>query len=336
MELSGWDRETSPYHSGEQELQARLGRKELQEGMARRIHRPYIPDQHRTFFAQLPFLVAGGVDPDGWPWASMLFGKPGFVSTPDDRIVRIAASPLPGDPLAMALEEGAPLGFVGIELPTRRRNRVNGVLSRCDADGFEVKVVQSFGNCPQYIQTRDMEFVRDPEKQADIKAETFTTFNESAVQVIEQADTLFVASYNNRDDKYDTGGADVNHRGGKPGFVKVEGNTLTIPDFVGNFAFNTFGNFLVNPKAGLLFVDFENGNIWQLTGRAELLWDLTDETKAFRGAERLWRFHLDHGVLLNNAAPLRWRTGEMSPNTEMTGDWREAKRVMAAEAKRTA
>lgn len=95
MDLPGWDRETSPYHQGEQELQGRLGRKELQERMARKIHRPYMPDQHRTFFAQLPFLVAGSVDPHGWPWASILFSEPGFISSPDDKTLVIDATPIP-------------------------------------------------------------------------------------------------------------------------------------------------------------------------------------------------------------------------------------------------
>ncbi|MEO1337853.1 MAG: pyridoxamine 5'-phosphate oxidase family protein, partial [Myxococcota bacterium] len=107
MELPGWNRETSPYHRGEQELQDRLGRKELQERMARRIQRPFMPEQHRTFFEQLSFMIAGSVDGDGWPWASMLFGPPGFVSTPDDTTLLIDARPIPGDPIAGNLVSGA-------------------------------------------------------------------------------------------------------------------------------------------------------------------------------------------------------------------------------------
>lgn len=336
MDLPGWDRETSPYHQGEQELQGRLGRKELQERMGRKIHRPFMPEQHRTFYAQLPFFIAGSVDAHGWPWASILFGEPGFISTPDDRTLSIDAAPVAGDPLADNVEAGSPLGFVGIELPTRRRNRVNGVAGGRDGRAILVNVVQSYGNCPQYIQTRDMTFVRDPAEPADVGIETFTELDEAALQLIQGADTLFVASHNDKDDMRDTGGVDVNHRGGRPGFVKVEGNTLTIPDYVGNFAFNTLGNFLLNPKAGLLFIDFETGDLLQLTGTVELLWDKTEEIEAFRGAERAWRFHLHHGVCLKNASPLRWTFGEQSPNSRLTGDWAEAEKTLAAEAKRKA
>lgn len=334
MDLPGWDRETSPYHQGEQELQNRLGRKALQERMGRKIHRPFMPEQHRTFFAQLPFLIAGSVDAHDWPWASILFGEPGFVSTPDDRTLLIDAAPVPGDPLAENIEAGAPVGFVGIELPTRRRNRVNGVIGGRKGRAIQVDVVQSYGNCPQYIQTRDMTFVREPAVPADVGIESFTELDESAAHLIRGADTLFVASYNDRDDVRDTGGVDANHRGGRPGFVKVEGNTLTIPDYVGNFAFNTLGNFLLNPKAGLLFIDFDSGDLLQLTGTVELLWDKTDEIEAFRGAERAWRFHLHHGRRLKNASPLRWTYGQESPNSRLTGDWDEAAKTLAAEAKR--
>ena len=65
-------------------------------------------------------------------------------------------------------------------------------------------------------------------------------------------------------------GIDVSHRGGKPGFVRVDdgvgGTVLTFPDFRGNFFFNTLGNITAHPKAGLLFVDHETGGVLQLTG----------------------------------------------------------------------
>src|SRR3546814_14766932 len=68
-------------------------------------------------------------------------------------------------------------------------------------------------------------------------------------------------------------GADVSHRGGRPGFVRVtedDGRSvLTIPDFSGNQFFNTLGNIAINPRAGLLFVDFATGDLLTLTGRSE-------------------------------------------------------------------
>lgn len=336
MDRTAWDHDVSPYHAGEQDLHARLGRKDQQERMGRKMHRTFMPDQHRAFFGQLPLLVAGSVDQDGWPWASILFGKPGFVSTPDDQTMSINAPSLPGDPFANNIAAGAAVSFVGIELPTRRRNRINGVVRERTETELLVDVVQSFGNCPQYIHTRDMAFVRDPHKPHQVKAEHFTTLDGIAQDIVARADTLFVASYSERGDKFTNGGVDVNHRGGKPGFVKIDGNTLTVPDFIGNFAFNTLGNFMVTPKAGLLFIDFRTGDLVQLIGTVDVLWEPTDQVTAFRGAERAWRFHLHHGQRLIAATPMRWQDGEASPNTQLTGDWKQAARTLEAEEQRKA
>ncbi len=76
----------------------------------------------------------------------------------------------------------------------------------------------------------------------------------SAAHLIRNADTFFVASYVNGEDGHRR--VDVSHRGGRSGFVRLDADdVLTVPDFAGNLFFNTLGNFLVNPKAGLVFVD---------------------------------------------------------------------------------
>lgn len=311
--LEAWDKEVSPYHAGEAKLHARVGRAERQEKMARRIHRTYMIEQHRDFFASLPFVMAGSVDADGAPWASALFGLPGFLSTPDDRSLAIDTPVLGGDPFAQNATVGAPVSFVGIELQTRRRNRLNAIIR--EGAGLVAEVVQSFGNCPQYIHTRDMAFTRDPRVAFAPEVQTFDSLGDAERRIIAAADTFFVASHNPVDDPRTNGGVDVNHRGGNPGFVRINGDTLTVPDFSGNFAFNTLGNFLVNPKAGLLFIDFASGDIVQLTGTVELLWDVTPEIAAFEGAQRAWRFHLTHGQRLIGASPLAFVVGEASPRS---------------------
>ena len=69
----------------------------------------------------------------------------------------IETRPLVGDPLNETLSEGADIGLLGIEFVRRRRNRLNGRIQDVHSGGFRVKVSQSFGNCPQYIQARDLE-----------------------------------------------------------------------------------------------------------------------------------------------------------------------------------
>lgn len=329
--------DASPFHPGEQEVQARAGKRDEMEHFGRRVIRPFMPDQHREFFAQLPFLVVGSVDEKGWPWASILSGRPGFLSTPDPTTMQVNALATIGDPLESSLTPGAPLGLLGIETTTRRRNRMNGRVAEIGSSGFALTVDQSFGNCPQYIQTRTVDFIREPNAPAGPgNSAHFDTLDDSARELISSADTFFVSSYVKTQDQPKIEGVDVSHRGGRPGFVKIEGNTLTIPDYPGNFHFNTLGNFLVNPKAGLVFADFETGELLLLTGTVELLWEDEREVIAFKGAERAWRFTLDHGVRLNDALPFRLAFEEYSVNTLLTGDWVETDATLAAEAKRDA
>ncbi len=327
----------SPFHAGEQEIQSRVGKRQAMETFGRRVIRRFMPDQHRTFFEQLPFLVVGSVDAEGWPWASIVPGKPGFISSPDPTHLSIGSLGLPGDPLSTAIKRDAPVGLLGIEMPTRRRNRMNGRIEATDGTGFSVAVDQSFGNCPQYIQTRSIDFVHEPNTEHERSSPVrFEAFDDEARALIETADTFFVSSYLQADDTPEVEGVDVSHRGGRPGFVKIDRNTLTIPDYSGNSHFNTLGNFLLNPKAGLVFPDFSTGDLLMLTGTVELLWEDAAEIKAFAGAERGWRFTLYHGLRLPAALPFRSTFHDYSPSSLITGDWAQAEATLEAEARRNA
>jgi ferredoxin-NADP reductase/predicted pyridoxine 5'-phosphate oxidase superfamily flavin-nucleotide-binding protein len=323
----------SPFHAGEKAIQERVGVRESMETFGRRVIRSFMPQQHRDFFEALPYIGVGHVDQDGWPWASMLVGKPGFIKSPDDRHLDIEAEPAKGDPLADALRADTPVGLLGVEFSSRRRNRVNAHITATDRTGISLEVDQSFGNCPQYIQSRALEFVRDPSVPSSHAATPLSSLDDEARDLIERSDTFLVASAVARPVGNGSEGVDVSHRGGRPGFVRVDGNRLTIPDYTGNFHFNTLGNFLVNPRAGLLFIDFSTGEMLLLTGRVEMIWD-GPEVDAFAGAERAWTFELDHGVRLVDALPIRWSFEDYSLNTLITGTWEEADARLAAEARR--
>src|SRR5580658_9762844 len=109
----GWRSAESPFHVGELAVQERAGVRETIIVEARRSIRDYMPEQHRQFYAELPFMVLGGLDATGQPWASLRFGAPGFVSTPDERTVRIAGRGPAGDPLAAAWQAGSLIGGLG-------------------------------------------------------------------------------------------------------------------------------------------------------------------------------------------------------------------------------
>jgi len=262
-------------------------------------------------------MVAASVDVLGRPWATLLEGPEGFVSSPDPRVLTIDTTLPADDPATPGLVAGQAVGLLGIELHTRRRNRINGQIRQAAEGQLQVRVEHSFGNCPQYIQLRDCTRVAEP-AQARVDA---TTLDATSVSMIQAADTFFVASYVEQGDGQRA--VDVSHRGGRPGFVKVEGNRLIIPDYAGNLHFNTLGNLLVNPRAGLLFIDFSNGNVLQLCGCAEVLLD-SPAIQDFEGAERLWTLEVEQVVWRPAAVSLRWAFKEYAPTSLMTGTWAEA------------
>ncbi|MFG6430679.1 pyridoxamine 5'-phosphate oxidase family protein [Roseateles sp. LYH14W] len=296
-----------PFHAGEIAVQARLGVAERMQEIGRHVVRDHMPEQHQRFYEQLPMMLAGSVDPAGRPWATLLVGQPGFVQAPDAWHLTFAAEPIPGDPAAAGMTAGAPLGLLGIELHTRRRNRVNGELLAAGPEGLRLRVQQAVGNCPQYIQGREFAWVRDAADTRPRAIEPVTQLDGDAAWLISAADTLFVATH------AAAAGADVSHRGGPAGFVVQEDDcTLLVPDYSGNRMFMTLGNLQLDGRAGLLFIDFERGDLLTLTGRAEVVWD-GPALAALEGAERAWRFHLDEGWWLRDSLPLRWKFRDWAP-----------------------
>jgi predicted pyridoxine 5'-phosphate oxidase superfamily flavin-nucleotide-binding protein len=59
------------------------------------------------------------------------------------------------------------------------------------------------------------------------------------------------------------------YKGGDPGFVRVlDDRTICFPVYDGNGMYLSLGNLLVNPKVGLLFVDFESPSRLRIEGIA--------------------------------------------------------------------
>jgi len=277
--------------------------------------RAFMPEQHRDFFPLLPYLFVATADDHGWPTAAVLAGEAGFVRSPDPTHLRIDRLLPADDPAASGLQEGHPIGLLGLDLSTRRRNRANGQIVALDGNGLTVAVAQSFGNCAQYIQTRRPTVRR----RQPSPLQRLDGLDEQARALIGSADTFFVAS-RSRVTIDRAGGLDVSHRGGRPGFVDVQGDVLVVPDFRGNRFFNTLGNLLGDPRAGLLFVDFATGGLLQLQGRVTIDW--TDRAAAsVAGAQRSWRIEIERGWRHREALPFDWTFGDYAPTTLATGVW---------------
>ncbi len=278
-----------PFHAGELEAQRRAG-----ELLTAAANSPMIGN--RIMSGAIPFLreqqmaVIGSRDANGRLWSSMLFGPRGFLDPAADRrsIAIHIANELKDseDPLWKNITSSPQVGMLVIELSTRRRMRINGRLTSATDGLITVGVEESFVNCPKYIQRRILQFEPGPAQNPPVGGrEIFDTLQGAQRKLVEWVDTFFVTS------AHPTRGLDTSHRGGNPGFVEVVNDkTLRIPDYPGNSMFNTIGNLLVDPRAGLLFSDF-GGNALQATGSAEVLWAKPTERDGDTG--RSWLFHIE-------------------------------------------
>lgn len=286
----------SKYHDGELAAQENAGFRSDATRLEAIIG-DAIPRGAKGFLGSLNLLIVGASDAAGDMWASAIYGQPGFLTVPDGNTLLVAARPAAHDPLAKALSAPNHVGTLAIDFPTRRRFRING-RSTSTPDGLRISVDQAYGNCPQYIQQRTP-IANTGREQAALLA-TSTTMTQDQQISIAESDTFFVASASA------DGDADVSHRGGNPGFIRVLGpNRLQWPDYPGNRMLMTLGNFTQNPAAGLLFIDWQNGYFLHLTGTAETNWDEATSAR-LPGAERSVVFTVNRTVQVSHGEAPVW------------------------------
>jgi len=293
------------FHEGERAVQKRAGVVAKARGLERGIS-SVIPPGAGPFLGAQRIAILAGVDDRARVWASVVTGKPGFITAPDGRTLSLAATLADADPLHGSLAGDTPLGVLVLDPERRRRIRLNGRAVSERPGVIDIRIEEVFGNCPKYIQARA------PEGEVGSAHGTGTGLRGVALSAfqrlaIETADTFFIASTNG------DAGADASHRGGQPGFVHVvDDKRLRFPDYAGNNMFQTLGNITTDPRVGLLFVDFDSGTTLQLTGKARILWDREDFLD-LPGAERAVEVEIDEVVETAGQGPLGWRFLDYSP-----------------------
>ena len=91
------------------------------------------------------------------------------------------------------------------------------------------------------------------------------TFTDQDRALIERSPMFFLATADA------DGWPDCSYKGGQPGFVRVvDDHTVAFPSYDGNGMFRSLGNILVNPKVGLLFIDFEHPHRLRVNGTASM------------------------------------------------------------------
>ncbi|KAK9904261.1 hypothetical protein WJX75_008022 [Coccomyxa subellipsoidea] len=300
------DNGPSPFHPGEQKIQTLVGARDLSEALGRNWHKKKISPSSASFFASQSLLYFTSRDSEGDIWASALVGKPGFILAPDSIHLRVSPPRrYHGDPAPLRI--GDPIGTTAIVLETRQRERVNGIIESVSAESLTIAVHTSFSSCPKFIQARKLELLAEDLATVGEKRAVHRGGHEVGPEerdLIKRADMFMMASgYEGplpNGDGY--AGLDISHRGGQPGFVRLEGSgTLKWPDYLGNLTFTTLGNLMEDPRAGIFLMDFVTGDTLQLTGRAQILFDEHD----MPGAERTIEFVTERWVRVEAALPIR-------------------------------
>lgn len=114
---------------------------------------------------------------------------------------------------------------------------------------------------------RQLQEARDTRRLAERLSEVTmrTAFTDEDRAFIERCPMFFIATADA------DGRPDCSYKGGLPGFVHaLDNHTLAFPDYDGNGMYRTWGNVLVNPHVGMLFLDFESPKRLRVNGTARI------------------------------------------------------------------
>lgn len=301
-----------PFHLGEVAVQQKAQVHESAKRNGRMIKNTIMPGAI-TFVGQQQMVAVASMDEGQNLWCSLLFAEQGFVQVPDISLMSIDTNRLlsvDNQLLWRNVDKHSAVGLVALELASRRRLRVNGKMLPTTNGCYELIVEQAYPNCPKYITRRDLHC----EKVADSKVlpvQKGQMLTDEQKQLITQADSFFVATAQgtSSNDKLD-----ASYRGGQPGFIVLDGDNLLIPDYQGNNMFNTLGNIECFGNAGLVFIDFDNNQLLQLSGSAQILWDMDDSSDKTGGTKRFWRFSTERWLQVPLPDGITWQFGELSPH----------------------
>jgi hypothetical protein len=289
----------SLFHKGELEVQALAGEQSEAIRVSRMIQET-VPTGALQFLQQQFMIWISVEDNNNLPWAFPLSGSPGFVNPNQGELIEIDLNekePIP-EKWSSYLQKGKFIGCLAIELASRRRLRINGIIKACNNQQLQIEVQQAYPNCPKYIRRR--EILSQPGEGRFQWLSSGTVLNKELSNIIKQSDTAFIASIG-------PNGADVSHRGGQPGFIDINSmNKITVPDYKGNSLFNTLGNFKLNPTGGLTIVEFNQGLLLQLTGKVNLQFDNVDSGTATGGTNRYWDLTVDKWHLFQLQPNIKW------------------------------
>ncbi|KAG1842886.1 hypothetical protein DFJ58DRAFT_805555 [Suillus subalutaceus] len=281
--LNGW-------HKGERAIQEKLGFQGAVSQSWTQIEGE-MPEQHRIFYStRLPFIPVTTLDSMGRPWSSILagpHGEIGWVSSETYDQLSMRVEVWDGDPLKANADYHAGttdgsqremlIAGIGVEFSTRRRNKFAG-------------------NCPKYITIRNL-----------INIPPTDRLPSDLITFILSSDTVFLGSSysaSEEDAPRFPSHLGMNHRGGRPGFVRVRNDG----PYSRNRLMTSLGNIEATALASLTFPSFTDGSLLYVTGIAHNLFGAPAQA-IMPSHNALSTIEITGYIFIEDALPVRQREG---------------------------
>ncbi|MCB9761270.1 MAG: pyridoxamine 5'-phosphate oxidase family protein [Alphaproteobacteria bacterium] len=213
-----------------------------------------------------PFAVLGYADAQGRARAMAVGGAPGFATPMDPNHLHLG---LPPEELP-ALDPSAGVGMLFFMPGLGETLRVNGA-ARVEGDVLHLTVEEAFGHCAKALLRSDLWgpplSPPEPEAAPDLGVGAGPLADPTLQRWLARAPLLVLTS---RDAD---GRADASPKGDPPGFVRLDGEDVLIPDRPGNRRTDTFHNLLEQPQVALLALVPGETQALEISGRASLTTD---------------------------------------------------------------
>ncbi|KAG1724032.1 hypothetical protein EDB19DRAFT_1644909 [Suillus lakei] len=324
--LNGW-------HKGERAIQQKLGFHGAVSQSWTQIEGE-MPEQHQKFYSTcLPFIPVTTLDSMGRPWSSILAGPDGEIGWASSETydqLSMRAEVWDGDPLKANADyhadttDGSPrkmlIAGIGVEFSTRRRNKFAGSIKAIEKQGgllvICTTVNEAIGNCPKYITIRNLvpfPYTKPRVTHQEINLPQTGRLPSHLIAFILASDTVFLGSSysaSEEDAPRFPSHLGMNHRGGRPGFVRVrdDGRTLVLPDYSGNRMMSSLGNIEATALASLTFPSFTNGSLLYVTGIAHNLVG-TPAQAIMPSQNALTTIEITGYIFIEDALPVRQHEG---------------------------
>nr|POE49122.1 hypothetical protein CFP56_32272 [Quercus suber] len=319
-----------PWHSGEERM-----RETLHVPVDDNPTVPALSPQLSRHLQIAPLIAVGTLDSQNKPWTTLWGGHKGLaqalggnvlgiksqVTSRYDPVVEELVGKEVGGGVQKEHGQGRMVSGLTLDLNTRKRVKfygrmVAGALGPTknggdQEDGAEVQLVlkieQSLGNCPKYLNSKTLE----PAISTPELLYSGPRLSQRGLDLVANADLFFISSSNNNEDM------DTNHRGGPAGFIRTvtdnpSGTVLYMPEYSGNRLYQTLGNLVVNPLAGLCIPDFVSGDVLYLSGSSEIL-IAEAATEVLPRSNLVVKLTVTDSRYVASALPFRGTPGESSP-----------------------